>query len=56
MDYIPKNVKNKSFRIIFLKIWFCYKKDYIILEKEWGVTMIRIDRKKIFRFLNKIER
>ena len=40
MDFIPKN-------LIF------YKKDYIILEKKWGVTMIRIDRKEYLDFLIK---
>ena len=38
MDFILKN-------LIF------YKKDYIILEKKWGVTMIRIDRKEYLNFL-----
>ena len=40
MDFIPKN-------LIF------YKKDYIILEKKWGDTMIRIDREEYLDFLIK---
>ena len=40
MDFISKNL-------------ISYKKDYIILEKKWGDTMIRIDREEYLDFLIK---